>query len=102
MSEAAYSQKVGLILEVLTFFIIFYVGSGPKAGSGTGTVIHSGTGFAKAVTDPQETFILQKKQSYSVIFQQCRRRQLFCKKILTDSKINNLSNRLCTGVLQKN
>ena len=60
MSEAAYSQKVGLILEVLTFFIIFYVGSGPKAGSGTGTVIHSGTGFAKAVTDPQETFILRK------------------------------------------
>jgi hypothetical protein len=61
MSEAAYfPESWPLILDFLTFFIIFYVGSGSKSGSGTGTVIHSGTGSTKAVTDPQENFILRK------------------------------------------
>jgi hypothetical protein len=59
MPEAAYfPESWPLILDFLTFFLIFYVGSGSKSGSGT--VIHSGTGSTKAVTDPQETFILRK------------------------------------------
>jgi hypothetical protein len=29
------------------FVIPFYVGSGSKSGSGTGTVMHSGSGYAK-------------------------------------------------------
>jgi len=37
-----------LLLDFFSFFIPFCVGSGSKSGSGTGTLMHSGFGSAKA------------------------------------------------------
>jgi hypothetical protein len=49
MSEAAYfPESWPLIFDFLTFFIRFYVGSGSKYGTGTESVVHSGSGSAKA------------------------------------------------------
>jgi hypothetical protein len=44
ISEAAYfPESWHLIFDFFDFFILFYVGSGSKSGSGT--VMHSGSGF---------------------------------------------------------
>jgi hypothetical protein len=43
-----YFQTVELSVLIFNFFILFYVGFGYKSGSRTGTVMHSGSGSAKA------------------------------------------------------
>jgi hypothetical protein len=55
MSEAAlFPRRLAAYLDFFTFHIPCYVGYGSKSGSGTGTVMHSGSGFrlAKKVMVP--------------------------------------------------